>query len=231
MKKTVFILFLILIIGVFACACDDGKAEVDDPGEIKVYVKLCGEDICEVNATAIDGERFKLSESEEEKLINSLTSSPYYIGRFTVRYAPGEVFRYGEGESGYWLDFGDMNVGYVVKDGDSYVAYSHGAYFGNVTDDEEDQVFIATESFLTSEPDTEENPYFRSYLFVMGESYPVGYGWEELKEIFANYDIDESKLTIGAQLVNQLSERRDIYLSLIFESETKSLKVEIGSPQ
>lgn len=231
MKKTVCILLLIILIGVFACACDDGKVEVEEPGEIKLYVELCGEKICVVNATAVDGERFKLSESEEEKLINSLTSSPYYIGRFTVRYAPGEVFRYGEGESGYWFDFGDMNVGYVVKDGDRYVAFSHSAYFGSVTDDKEAEVFIETKSFLTSEPDTEENPYFRSYLFVAGESYPVGYGWEELKEIFRNYDIDESAQTIGAQLVNGLSEQRDAYLSLIFESGTKSLKVEIGAPR
>ena len=72
----------------------------------------------------------------------------------------------------------------------------------------------------------EENQYTRSYIFVRGESYPVGYGWEELKEIFANYDIDESKLTIGAQLVDSVL-GNDVYLTLSYNEDTKSLGVDV----
>ena len=222
MKKIISILFLILIICIFACACED---IYEIPVKHTIYVQVCGEDICSVEVYESGLNGFKLVESEEKKMIESFMSSPYYIGRFTVGYAPDVVFRYGEGETGYWFDFGDMNVGYVVKDGDRYVAYSHSACFGYISDDEEDQAFIVTENFLTGLPVTEENQYTRSYIFVRGESYPVGYGWEELKEIFANYDIDESKLTIGAQLVDSVL-GNDAYLTLRYE-DTKSVVVDV----
>ena len=120
MKKIISILFLILIICIFACACED---VYEIPVKHTIYVQVCGEDICSVEVYESGLNGFKLVESEEKKMIESFTSSPYYIGRFTVGYAPDVVFRYGEGETGYWFDFGDMNVGYVVKDGDRYVAY------------------------------------------------------------------------------------------------------------
>ena len=223
MKKIVYILFFILVIGVFACACED---VYEIPVKHTIYVQVCGEDICSVEVYESGLNGFKLVESEEKKMIESFMSSPYYIGRFTVGYAPDVVFRYGEGETGYWFDFGDMNVGYVVKDGDRYVAYSHSACFGYISDDEEDQAFIVTENFLNGLPVAEENQYTRSYIFVRGESYPVGYGWEELKEIFANYDIDESKLTIGAQLVDSVL-GNDAYLTLSYNEDTKSLGVDV----
>ena len=222
MKKIISILFLILIICIFACACED---VYEIPVKHTIYVQVCGKDICSVEVYESGLNGFKLVESEEKKMIESFMSSPYYIGRFTVGYAPDVVFRYGEGETGYWFDFGDMNVGYVVKDGDRYVAYSHSACFGYISDDEEDQAFIVTENFLTGLPVAEENQYTRSYIFVRGESYPVGYGWEELKEIFANYDIDESKLTIGAQLVDSVL-GNDAYLTLRYE-DTKSVVVDV----
>lgn len=222
MKKIISISFLILIICIFACACED---VYEIPVKHTIYVQVCGEDICSVEVYESGLNGFKLVESEEKKMIESFTSSPYYIGQFTVRYAPDEIFRYGEGETGYWFDFGDMNVGYVVKDGDSYVAYSHSACFGYISDDEEDQAFIVTENFLTGLPVAEENQYTRSYIFVRGESYPVGYGWEELKSIFGNYDIDESGLSIRAQLVDAVF-GYDAYLTLRYE-DTKSVVVDV----
>lgn len=223
MKKIVYILFLILIICIFACACED---IYEIPVNHTVSVNACGEKICSVEAYESNLNRFKLNESEEKKMIESFMSSPYYIGRFTVGYAPDEIFRYGEGESGYRFDFGDMNVGYVVKDGDSYVAYSHSAMFGYISENEEESTIIGTKSFLTGETYSGETLLGRSDMFLSGWSYPVGYGWEELKEIFANYDIDESKLTIGAQLVEYVF-GNEAYLTLSYDEDTKSIGVDV----
>lgn len=223
MKKSIYILFLILIICIFACACED---IYEIPANHTITVNVCGEKICSVEAYESNLNGFKLNESEEKKMIESFTSSPYYIGQFTVRYAPDEIFRYGEGETGYWFDFGDMNVGYVMKDGDSYVAYSHSAMFACIAENEDDSTFIETKSFLTSEPYTEENLSGRSDMFVSGKSYAVGYDWEELKNIFSNYDIDESGLSIGAQLLDAVF-GYDAYLTLRYEKEANSIDVDV----
>ena len=66
MKKIIFILFLILIICIFACACED---IYEIPVNHTVSVNVCGEKICSVEAYESNLNGFKLNESEEKKMI------------------------------------------------------------------------------------------------------------------------------------------------------------------
>lgn len=219
MKKFVCVFIVFVLTAACVCACDD---IYEVPFETKITVDVCGEKICSATVVESTSKGFRLNESEEKKMIESFMSSPYYIGRFTVRYTDEEVTRYGEGESAYWFDFGDMNVGYIVKSGNNYLSFSHSVAFS----DRENSFLVWAENFLTGDFEDENNLYMRIDGFDKGESYPVAYGWNELKEIFRNYDIDENEFSIAA-VIYESYEKVYVRVKIKYVDDTQSIVIDM----
>ena len=221
-KKSISILFILTCIACIACACDVYEIPVR-----KTYtVTVCNENICTVEVYEYANKGFRLVESEEEKMIAAIESSPYYLGQYVVKYTQDETDRRGEGNTGYWFDFGNYNVGYLVKDGDYYTSYSHESAFYSGNGDGKG-IMLWAKSFLTSD-ETDLDETGRLDVFRQGEFYPVAYGWDELRSIFRNYDIDESAYTINSSAVDM--NLKEGIVTLKYYEDKESVCFEVRMP-
>lgn len=224
-KKFLLIAIILLLVSVFSCACDD---IYEVPIKHSYTVSVCEENICSVNIYEHSKKGFRLCTGEEEKMIEAFLSSPYYLGKYTVKYTEDDSEHFGEGNEAYWFDFGNMNIGYVVKNGDYYHSYSHYVYFFSDDYIEEIDVYamFAFQSFLTSDSyDMSENHIY--YDFFSGETYSVAYDWEELKSIFRNYEIDESNFSIKGEVVDDIWEVNG-YMTIQYIADVESIYCEVG---
>lgn len=222
-KKSISILFILTCIACIACACDVYEIPVR-----KTYtVTVCNEKICTVEICEREGKWFRLVESEEEKMIAAIESSPYYIGQYVVKYTQDETDRRGEGNTAYWFDFGNFNVGYLVKDGEYYTSYSHDVTFFDGKGNGEG-IMLWAKSFLTSD-EKNLDEIGRIDVFRQGNFYPVAYGWDELRSVFRNYDIDESAYTINSIAVD--IGLKEGTVTLKYYADKESVGFEVAMPE
>lgn len=224
-KKFIFILSVLFLITVLACACDD---IYEVPIKHGYSVCVCDEKICSVYVYEDSAKGFRLSAEEEEKMIEAFLSSPYYLGKYTVKYTEDESERVGEGNEAYWFDLGNMNIGYVVKNGDYYYSYSHYVYVSCYDYIEEIDVYamFAFQSFLTNDNYNMSGNHI-CYDFFSGETYSVAYDWEELKSIFRNYEIDESNFSIKGEVENEILEING-YMTIQYIADVEGIYCEAG---